>query len=131
MQRIVEVIDIDDLPSMFEQRIGAGFEYGDFQFATELTADALMRKGVFSCYRPVGESTPAPAEREALMAENWRELILLAHVDRARAFQEYSGYYLTTSGQYYWSDEHQMSTYITDYHEALADRLGPTRTEAR
>ena len=124
VQRIVEVIDIDDLPSMFEQRIAAGFEYGDFQFATELTPDALMRKGVFSCYRPVDESTPVPAEREALMAENWRELILLAHVDRARAFQEYSSYYLTTSGQLYWSDEHQMSTYIPDYHEALADRLG-------
>src|SRR5678815_5578207 len=53
VQRIVEVMDIDDLPSMFEQRIAAGFEYGDFQFATELTPDALMRKGVFSCYRPV------------------------------------------------------------------------------
>lgn len=124
VQRIVEVIDIDDLPAMFEQRIAEGFEYGDFQFATELTADALMRKGVFSCYRPVDESTPMPAERAALKAENWRELILLAHIDRARAFQAYSSYYLTTSGQYYWSDEHQMSTYIPDYHEALADRLG-------
>jgi FAD/FMN-containing dehydrogenase len=124
VQRIVEVIDIGDVPAMFEQRIAEGFEYGDFQFATELTADALMRKGVFSCYRPVDESTPMPAERAALKAENWRELILLAHVDRARAFQAYSSYYLTTSGQYYWSDEHQMSTYIPDYHEALADRLG-------
>jgi FAD/FMN-containing dehydrogenase len=124
VQRIVEVIDIDDLPTMFERRIAEGFEYGDFQFATEPTADALMRAGVFSCYRPVDESTPVPAERASLKAENWRELILLAHVDRARAFQAYSSYYLTTSGQYYWSDEHQMSTYIPDYHEALGDRLG-------
>ena len=124
VQRIVEVIDIDDLPAKFEQRIAAGFEYGDFQFATELTPDALMRKGVFSCYRPVDESTSMPADRAALKAENWRELILLAHVDRARAFQAYSSYYLTTSGQVYWSDEHQMSMYIPDYHEALADRLG-------
>ena len=124
VQRTVEVIDIDDLPAKFEQRIADGFEYGDFQFATELTPEALLRKGVFSCYRPVDDSTPVPAERESLKEENWRELILLAHVDRARAFQEYSSYYLTTSGQLYWSDEHQMSTYIPDYHEALADRLG-------
>jgi len=124
VQRIVKVIDINELPEMFEQRIAAGFEYGDFQFATELTPDALMRKGVFSCYRPVDESTPMPGERESLQAENWRELILLAHVDRARAFQAYSSYYLTTTGQIYWSDEHQMSTYIPDYHEALGDRLG-------
>jgi FAD/FMN-containing dehydrogenase len=124
VQRVVEVIDIEDLPSMFERRIAAGFEYGDFQFATELSADALLRRGVFSCYRPVADSTPMPTNRASLKPENWHELIYLAHVDRPRAFQAYSSYYLTTSGQYYWSDEHQMSTYIPDYHEALGDRLG-------
>jgi len=124
VQRIVEVIDIENLPAMFESRIDAGFQYGDFQFATELKADALLRKGVFSCYRPVDDSTPVPTNRAALKAENWHELIYLAHTDRARAFQAYSSYYLTTSGQYYWSDEHQMSTYLPDYHETLGARLG-------
>jgi FAD/FMN-containing dehydrogenase len=124
VQRIVEVIDIENLPAMFESRIDAGFQYGDFQFATELKAEALLRKGVFSCYRPVDESTPVPTNRAALKAENWHELIYLAHTDRARAFQAYSSYYLTTSGQYYWSDEHQMSTYLPDYHETLGARLG-------
>jgi len=124
VQRIVEVIDVEELPAMFERRIAAGFEYGDFQFATELSADALLRKGVFSCYRPVDNSITMPANRASLKPENWHELIYLAHMDRARAFQAYSSYYLTTSGQYYWSDEHQMSTYIPDYHDALADRLG-------
>jgi FAD/FMN-containing dehydrogenase len=65
-----------------------------------------------------------PTNRLRLQTENWHELIYLAHVDRARAFQAYSSYYLTTSGQYYWSDEHQMSTYVPDYHEAMAARLG-------
>ena len=124
MQRIVEVIDIQQLPAMFERRIATGFQYGDFQFATELKPDALLRKGVFSCYRPVDEATPVPTNRLRLQTENWHELIYLAHVDRARAFQAYSSYYLTTSGQYYWSDEHQMSTYVPDYHDALAARLG-------
>ena len=124
VQRTVEVIDIADLPAMFDRRIAAGYQYGDFQFATQLDPEMLLRKGVFSCYRPVADDTPMPATRARLTPENWRELIYLAHVDRARAFQAYSSYYLTTSGQYYWSDEHQMSTYVPDYHEALGARLG-------
>jgi FAD/FMN-containing dehydrogenase len=123
VQRIVEIIDVANLPAMFERRIGEGFLYGDFQFATDLEGDALQR-GVFSCYRPVDDSTPMPANRAALSPDNWAQLLYLAHVDRARAFQEYAGYYLKTSGQYYWSDEHQMSTYVPDYHQVQAARLG-------
>jgi FAD/FMN-containing dehydrogenase len=124
VQRVVEVIDIEQLSEMFERRIGDGFEYGDFQFATQLTHEKLLRKGVFSCYRPVDDFKPMQTSRLRLETENWHELIYLAHVDRARAFDAYSSYYLTTSGQYYWSDEHQMSTYLPDYHEALSSRLG-------
>ncbi|MDQ3242433.1 MAG: FAD-binding oxidoreductase [Gemmatimonadota bacterium] len=124
VQRMVEVIDIDDLPAMFDHRIAEGYQYGDFQFATELDPEALLRRGVFSCYRPAADLTPMPARRAALTPEDWRELICLAHVDRPRAFEAYASYYLTTSGQHYWSDEHQMSTYIPDYHETLGARLG-------
>ncbi len=125
VQRVVEVIEADDLPSMFERRIAEGFLYGDFQFATDLSADGdALRRGVFSCYRPVGESTPMPASRAALSQENWAQLLYLAHVDRRRAFAEYAKYYLSTSGQYYWSDEHQMSTYVADYHQVQSARLG-------
>ena len=123
VQRIVEVIDVANLPAMFQRRIAEGFRYGDFQFATDLEGDAL-RRGVFSCYRPVPDTTPMPVNRAALSPDNWAQLLYLAHVDRARAFEEYAGYYLKTSGQYYWSDEHQMSTYVPDYHQAQAARLG-------
>ena len=123
VQRIVEVIDVSDLPGMFERRIAEGFLYGDFQFATDLEGDAL-RRGVFSCYKPVSDSTPMPASRAALSGENWAQLLYLAHVNRARAFREYADYYLTTTGQYYWSDEHQMSTYVPDYHRVQGGRLG-------
>ncbi len=124
VQRIVEVIDVDDLPTLLERRIAAGFQYGDFQFATDLDSDALLRKGVFSCYGPT-QLAPSPSDqRKQLSMENWKELLYLAHVDRAKAFQMYSSYYLTTSGQIYWSDEHQMSTYVDDYHAALGSRLG-------
>ena len=124
VQRIVEVIDLDDLTAMFDRRIAEGFLYGDFQFATDLDSDALLHRGVFSCYRPVDDTTPMPEHHAKLSVENWKELLYLAHVDRARAFQMYSSYYLTTSGQYYWSDEHQMSTHVDDYHRALGTCLG-------
>jgi FAD/FMN-containing dehydrogenase len=126
VQRIVEVIDVENLPRMFERRIAEGFQYGDFQFATDLDSDALLHRGVFSCYRPVDDATPMPPadQRRALSLDNWKELLYLAHVDRAKGFQMYSSYYLGTSGQYYYSDEHQMSTYVDDYHRALGARLG-------
>jgi FAD/FMN-containing dehydrogenase len=124
VQRLVEVIDVQTLPSMFEQRMAEGYLYGDFQFATDLESDALLHRGVFSCYKPVPDDTPMPEVRAQLSLDNWKELLYLAHVDRARGFQMYAGYYLTTSGQYYWSDEHQMSTYVDDYHRLLGARLG-------
>jgi FAD/FMN-containing dehydrogenase len=124
VQRVVEVIDLARLPAMFDQRIAEGYRYGDFQFATDLDSDALLHRGVFSCYRRAPDDTPMPAARKELSVEQWTELLHLAHVDRARAFDMYAGYYLTTSGQHYWSDEHQMSTYVDDYHRALGPRLG-------
>jgi FAD/FMN-containing dehydrogenase len=124
VRRTVEVIDLADLPGMFARRIAEGFEYGDFQFATDLDSDALLHRGVFSCYKPVDDATPMPEARTALSNENWQELLYLAHMDRARGFQMYSSYYLTTNGQLYYSDEHQMSTYVDDYHKLLASRLG-------
>ena len=124
VRRVVEVIDVANLPSMIERRVQEGFRFGDFQFATELDSDALLHRGVFSCYQPVDDATPMPADRRQLSPENWTELLYLAHRDRARGFQMYSQYYLGTSGQLYWSDEHQMSTYVDDYHRTLGDRIG-------
>jgi FAD/FMN-containing dehydrogenase len=124
VQRCVEVIEIEDLPRMFEQRIAAGFEFGEFQFATDVDSDALLRRGVLSCHGPVDDSSHVPDERRVLSVDQWKELAILAHTDRARAFEEYAGFQLTTSGQVYWSDEHQMTTYVDDYHRALGPRLG-------
>jgi FAD/FMN-containing dehydrogenase len=124
VQRTVELLDLADLPAMFDRRIAEGFEYGDYQFATDLDSDALLHRGVFSCYKPVDDATPIPGLRQQLSEENWKELLYLAHMDRARGFQQYAGYYLTTSGQIYWSDEHQMTTYVDDYHNLLGARLG-------
>ncbi len=124
IQRSVAVRDIDELPSAFDERIAQGFLFGDFQFSVDETSDDFLRKGVFSCYRPVDPATPVPQGQRELVDEDWHALLLLAHNNKATAFDRYSKYYLSTSGQIYWSDTHQMSTYLDDYHVRLDTQLG-------
>jgi FAD/FMN-containing dehydrogenase len=126
IQRVVEVRDIDGLPAAFERRIADGYLFGDFQFAVDERSDDFLRKGVFSCYRPVDPATSMPDGQRELVDEDWHALLLLAHNDKATAFDRYSSYYLSTSGQIYWSDTHQMSTYLDGYHAKLDRQLGAT-----
>jgi FAD/FMN-containing dehydrogenase len=124
VQRVVEVRDIEGLPRAFSERIRDGFMYGDFQYSIDDRTDAYLRRGVFSCYKPVADATPIPANQKELANADWTELLYLAHADKAQAFERYAGYYLSTNGQVYWSDEHQMSVYPDHYHRALDHRLG-------
>jgi FAD/FMN-containing dehydrogenase len=124
IERVVEVADVADLAGRFAERIEEGFLFGDFQFSTEVGTANLLRKGVFSCYRPVDPGTPVPEAQQKLSRDNWIDLIALSHTDRGEAFRRYSSYYLTTNGQIYWSDTHQLSTYIDDYHALLGGRIG-------
>ncbi|HSS66722.1 MAG TPA: FAD-binding oxidoreductase [Gammaproteobacteria bacterium] len=121
IQRVVELVEIDALMQRFEERIAAGYLYGDCQFSIDPKSPDYLRKGVFSCYQPVDDSVPVPSSQKVLSADDWRRLYLLSHNDPARIFDVYSSYYLGTSGQIYWSDSHQLSTYIDDYHQ-LVDR---------
>ena len=54
---------------------------------------------------------------------DWSNLFYLAHTDKKRAFDAYSSYYLSTNGQLYWSDSHQLAEYLDNYHVALDARL--------
>lgn len=123
VQRIVQVIDIEEVMPGFERRIADGFLYGDYQFAINETSDSFLRKGVFSCYKPVDPNTPMSTDQKQLSEADWTELIYLAHVDKEQAFRRYADYYLSTSGQVYWSDTHQMSFYPDNYHLELDQRL--------
>ena len=119
LERVVEIRGIDGLAEAFEDRITAGFLYGDFQFKTDEKADDYLTEGVFSCYRPVPDSTPIPRRQRRLKARDWPRMLSLAHHDKARTYDLYTSYYQTTSGQIYWSDEHQLATYLDNYHMAL------------
>jgi FAD/FMN-containing dehydrogenase len=123
IERIVEIRTVDGLIAAFEKRIADGFQYGDFQFAVERDSDDFLHKGVFSCYRPVALDTPMPSAQKELSDENWRQLLLLAHTDPKKAFERYAEYYLSTNGQLYWSDTHQLSIYPDNYHREIDEKL--------
>jgi FAD/FMN-containing dehydrogenase len=123
VERVVEIRTVDDLMAAFDKRIAGGFIFGDFQFSIEHDSEDFLHKGVFSCYRPVSIDTPIPATDKQLSDENWRQLLLLAHTNQKQAFERYANYYLSTNGQVYWSDTHQLSIYPDNYHREIDQRL--------
>jgi FAD/FMN-containing dehydrogenase len=126
VRRTVEIETADRLMARFDERIADGYEFGDFQFALDPRSSDFLRRGIFSCYKPAPIDTPIPEEQRALSEEDWKKLLWLAHFDKQRAWDAYAGHYLGTNGQIYWSDTHQLSTYIDDYHTWLdADSKAP------
>jgi FAD/FMN-containing dehydrogenase len=119
VQRVVEIRTADDLIPEFNKRIADGFLYGDFQFSIDHNSDDFLRRGVFSCYRPVLLNSPVQEKTKELSDESWRTLLYLAHSDKSKAFKRYAEYYLSTNGQLYWSDTHQLSIYPDNYHRAI------------
>lgn len=122
VERVVELCEIDSLMEKFAERIAAGALYGDFQFAIDPDTPAFLRTGILSCYLPTGEIRPIPARQRRLSQSDWERLIDWAHVDKTRAFDEFTRFYLATSGQRYWSDTHQLNLYLENYHAALDQR---------
>lgn len=123
VERVVKIETAENLPQLFAEKIKDGFLFGDFQFAIAPESEDFLRKGVFSCYRPVSDKTPIIESQNELSAEDWKNLILLAHVKKQRAFELYASHYLKTDGQIYWSDTHQQSVYLDNYHADLDKKL--------
>ena len=123
LQRVVELVKIDDVMQRFEQRIAEGFLYGDCQFALDPSSEDFLMRGIFSCYKPVDPTTPIPDQQREISEEQWLRLLYLAHADKTKAFEVYSGEYLTTNGQIYWSDTHQASYYPEGYHRSLDSKM--------
>src|SRR5678815_5354174 len=119
VRRAVEIEIADRLIERFDDRIANGYAFGDFQFALDPRSPDFLRRGIFSCYKPVPDETPIPERQRALSPTDWKKLLWLAHFDKQGAWDAYAGHYLATDGQVYWSDTHQLSTYIDDYHSWL------------
>lgn len=126
LRRVVEVTTIDKIEGRFNERIADGFTYGDFQYRTDENSAGFLKDGVLSCYQPVNdaEAEAAPPPQYLLNETAWRKLLYWSHTDKARAFDEYAGFYRSTDGQIYDSDTFQLSQYIDHYHHELDGRLG-------
>lgn len=126
IERVVEIVDTETLADRVAERVGDGFLYGDGQFAIDPEAPDFLRRCVFSTYRPTRADIEVQMDQRALDQDDWQRLLAMAHTDKSSAFEAYAAYYLSTTGQVYWSDTHQMSTYIDDYHGVLDQQVRAT-----
>lgn len=126
LKRVVNIIDIDDAVTAVYRRVQEGCLYGDFQFAIDAGDENFLRRGVLACYQPVDSGAVGVAEKSPpvdLAPEAWLHLLRLAYKDKKAAFRLYAQHYVSTDGQYYWSDTMQLSTYIPSYAEYLQQQL--------
>ena len=119
LRRVVDVIDLDDAMNAVFRRVEEGCLFGDFQFVIDSVNESFLRRGVFACYKPDETEGIEPDSSSDLDPETWLKLLKLAHEDKKEAFRLYSGHYLNTDGNHYWSDTMQLSTYVPSYSDFL------------
>jgi FAD/FMN-containing dehydrogenase len=130
VRRVVELAETGEIMARFADRIRDGYLYGDYQFATDSSRESFLRRGVFSCYRPVPLETPLTPNPTRFRPEDWARLTYYSHRFKQRAFEVYSTRYLATSGQIYWADWQLSAAYVDNYHADLDRALGgPRATE--
>jgi len=74
VRRVVMLAETPTVMDRLEERIRDGYQYGDYQFATDFTRDSFLRRGVFSCYQPVPDDTPLTGY-DVLLAETDPDLV--------------------------------------------------------
>ena len=65
LERVVEVRDVDGVMQRLRRAHRRGLTFGDFQFSIDERSEDFLRRGVFSCYRPVADDMPLRAGAEA------------------------------------------------------------------
>ena len=122
--RRVRELALDEVIPGLEAQAKAGATYGDFQYMTDETSPDFMGRGIMSVYLPEESGAGIPEGQLGLSQEEWLRLYVLAHTDKARAYDEYAAHYRQTDGQLYWSDDLQFSPYLPEAGEALYRHLG-------
>jgi FAD/FMN-containing dehydrogenase len=123
VERISKNLGVEDLMPAYEKVIADGFLYGEFLYSADPKSKDFLRKGIFVCYRPVETNKSVPDYPEQTSPEKWINLRYLAHAKKEEFFRKVSDHYLSTSGNLFWSDTHQMGVYIYNYHKQLDQML--------
>jgi hypothetical protein len=124
VERVVEIVKTKDLMSKLNRFIKKGVLYADFQYSIDKKTGTFLREGILPHYRPVSSKVKLSGKPIKLTLKQWRELYFLAHVDAHLAYEKYCQFYLSTSGQVYWSDVSDMTDYIEGYHGKVDQQLG-------
>jgi FAD/FMN-containing dehydrogenase len=124
LERVAELRTIDGISSAFTDRLRDGFVAGEFHLSFDETSPDFLRRGVFVCYRPVGDERPMPEVPRVLRELDWNQHFYIAHTAKTDAFRRFADFCVATSGQLYWSDDVQMSYYPENYHRDIDRRVG-------
>ncbi|HEV3217569.1 MAG TPA: FAD-binding protein [Vicinamibacterales bacterium] len=116
VRRVVAIGETPTIIERFEARIRDGYQYGDYQFATDSNRESFLGRGVFSCYQPVPSDTPLTQNPTRFNPEDWANLTFYSHTHKKLAFDTYTRRYLATSGQIYWADWQLSAAYVDNYH---------------
>jgi FAD/FMN-containing dehydrogenase len=127
--REVELITIEHVLDRLDERSGEDCRFGDFQFSIDNSSADFLSFGILSCYRRLPAGTPLTVDPLHLADADWTRLLHLAHVDKARAFEEFRDFYLRSHGQIYRSDTHQAGYYLDGYHGSLDGSLAHQGSE--
>jgi len=129
VQRLVEMMNIDQVIPTVENCIASGFPYGDFQFDIDERSDGYLKYGIFSKYKPVDIETPLREDQRPLSLEEWLAFVQHAHVNKKETFEKFAEFYKSSSGFVNWSDVWQTSTYLNNYHAQIDKALNyPNKT---
>jgi len=123
VERVVQVLEIDQLMPMVEKCIADGYPYGDFQVNIDNTSDQFLKNGIFSGYRPADLQAPIAHAEKHLNMQDWFDFVYGAHVNKHETFEKYLSYYQSTSGLVNWSDVWQSGPYLANYHRIIDRRL--------
>lgn len=124
VERVVKIVPIKDLLPELNKFIKEGVLYADYQYSIDKSSDNFLREGILPYYRPVPMKTQISKKPIKFSMDQWRGLYYLAHVNGREAYERYCKFYLSTSGQTYWSDVSDLTDYIEHYHEKVDRQLG-------
>jgi FAD/FMN-containing dehydrogenase len=123
VERIVDIMDVDQVIPTVEKCIASGYPYGDFQFNIDERSDGYLKSGIFSAYRPVDIATALKQEQKPLSLQDWFNFVEHAHVNKRETFERFVDFYQKSSGFVNWSDVWQTSTYLENYHSEIDRNL--------